>query len=253
MVLHHTPEWNDWLWHRYVVVLRSAWCLCWILRSIGISDWKESQRQGHMWSDSSGLDTVSSCRGVTVSTKPLCGQTQSLSIAKEEGRSVTISYWIHLYFCSDGKRLWQESNNNLQFLSFTWTFWFILCKPVISRSLTSQFVPVGSFQSCPWMYSPSTGTMLLVTTRNMYITAGAVPSGRWLGVHYQWWHKEVDEHQEWYLMLDGPGLVTDAEFRKCLCAREQGYLEPMLSPSLLMTPHAGREIGGGGKWSVFLT
>lgn len=87
----------------------------------------------------------------------------------------------------------------------------------------------------------------------MYITAGAVPSGQWLGVHHQWWHKEVDEHQEWYLMLDGPGLVTDAEFRKCLCAREQRYLEPMLSPSLLMTPHAGREIGGGGKGSVFLT
>lgn len=55
-------------------------------------------------------------------------------------------------------------------------------------------------------------------------------------------------------MLSGvgwPGLLTCADFRKAFQAREQHYLEPTLSPSLLMVPHAGREAEGGGKRTVF--
>lgn len=86
-----------------------------------------------------------------------------------------------------------------------------------------------------------------------YSRGPAHPSGHWQGVYSHWWHKEVDEPQQWYLVLEGPGLVTGADFRKGLHAREQCYLERTLSPSLLMAPHAGREAGGGGKGTVFLT
>lgn len=58
-----------------------------------------------MCSDSLGLDVVSSCRGVTVSTKTLCGQTQSLSIAKEGGRSIRL---LHFYdILLDPSLFWQ--------------------------------------------------------------------------------------------------------------------------------------------------
>lgn len=54
--------------------------------------------------------------------------------------------------------------------------------------------------------------------------------------------------------MDGvgcPSLLTCVDFRKAFHAREQHYLEPTLSPSLLMVPHAGREAEGGGKRTVF--
>lgn len=49
----------------------------------------------------------------------------------------------------------------------------------------------------------------------------------------------------------GWALVTGADFRKGFGAREQRYLEPTLSPSLLMVPHAGREAGEEGRELFF--
>lgn len=49
----------------------------------------------------------------------------------------------------------------------------------------------------------------------------------------------------------GWALVTGADFRRGFSAREQRYLEPTLSPSLLMVPHAGREAGEEGRELFF--
>lgn len=63
----HIPKGNGWLWYRNVVLL--WFCSMPVVDPKIYGDFwvkEKSPRQGHIWSDSLGLDTISSNRGVAV-------------------------------------------------------------------------------------------------------------------------------------------------------------------------------------------
>lgn len=117
----HIPKGNGWLWYRSVVLL--WFCAMPVMdpKIYEISKWKKSQspRQEHIWSNSLGFDTICSSRVGAVCNDTV-GRPRTCPLQRKEGASGYFTFMIVylIYFCYDRSYLLQDSNNNLQFLSF---------------------------------------------------------------------------------------------------------------------------------------